>query len=244
MKRAIHFLLTFSCAIALCATASAQVQTTSAITGTVTDSSGAVMPGVKVTVRNEETGAVRETITNDAGHYSVQALRPGKYSITAALPGFKTAVVKDREVQVSIPAAVNFVLELGDVTQEITVSAEGQELINTTTGTLATTISENLVQNLPNQTRNFFDLVALSPNTSGQYFGNGGLSFGSHSMRRVNAAGSLESSGVFAAGSTDSATNVSIDGANVQIALYNMPVNIQSASTIKELRHRDRQRQC
>ena len=145
-------------------------------------------------------------------------------------------MVKDREVQVSIPAAVNFVLELGDVTQEITVSAEGQELINTTTGALATTISENLVQNLPNQTRNFFDLVALSPNTSGQYFGNGGLSFGSHSMRRVNAAGSLESSGVFAAGSTDSATNVSIDGANVQIALYNMPVNIQSASTIKELR--------
>ena len=125
MKRAIHFLLTFSCAIALCATASAQVQTTSAITGTVTDSSGAVMPGVKITVRNEETGAVRETVTNDAGHYSVQALRPGKYSITASLPGFKTAVVKDREVQVSIPAAVNFVLELGDVTQEVTVSAEG-----------------------------------------------------------------------------------------------------------------------
>jgi carboxypeptidase family protein len=236
MKRAIHFLLIFCCAVALCATASAQVQTTSAITGTVTDSSGAVMPGVKITVRNGETGAVRETITNDAGHYSVQALRPGKYSITAALPGFKTAVVKDREVQVSIPAAVSFVLELGDVSQEITVSAEGQELINTTTGTLATTISENLVQNLPNQTRNFFDLVALSPNTSGQYFGNGGLSFGSHSMRRVNAAGSLESSGVFAAGSTDSATNVSIDGANIQMALYNMPVNIQSASTIKELR--------
>ena len=60
----------------------------------------------------------------------------------------------------------------------------------------------------------------------------------------MNAAGSLESSGVFAAGSTDSATNVSIDGANVQIALYNMPVNIQSASTIKELADRDCQRKC
>src|SRR5262245_12389663 len=106
MKRAIHFLLTFSCAAILCASASAQVQTTSAVSGTVTDSSGAVMPGVNITVRNEDTGAVRETVTNDAGHYSVQALRPGKYSITAALPGFKTAVVKDREVQVSIPASV------------------------------------------------------------------------------------------------------------------------------------------
>ena len=76
MKRAIHFLLTLSCAVALCASASAQVQTTSAITGTVADGSGAVMPGVNVTVRNGDTGAVRETLTNDTGHYSVQALRP------------------------------------------------------------------------------------------------------------------------------------------------------------------------
>jgi len=236
MKRALHFLLTFSCAIALCASALAQVQTTSSIVGTVADSSGALMPGVGITVRNDDTGAVRETVTNDTGHYAVQALRPGKYSVTATLPGFKTAVVKGRELQVSIPATVNLVLELGDVTQEITVSAEGAELINTTTGALATTISQNLVENLPNQTRNFFDLVALSPNTSPQYLSTGNLSFGQHSMRRVNAAGSLESSGVFAAGATDSATNVSIDGANIQMALYNMPVNIQSASTIKELR--------
>ena len=146
--------------------ASAQVQTTTAITGAVTDVTGAVMPGANITVRNDETGAVRETITNEAGHYAVQALRPGKYTITASLKQFKTAVVEGREVQVSIPAAVNFVLEVGDVTQQVSVSAEGAELINTTTGALATTIRQNLVENLPNQTRNFFDLVALSANTS------------------------------------------------------------------------------
>ncbi|MEO7653399.1 MAG: carboxypeptidase regulatory-like domain-containing protein, partial [Bryobacteraceae bacterium] len=236
MKRVIQALFSFSCAVALCTSALAQVQTTTAITGTVTDSTGAFLPGVSIKVRNDDTGSVRETVTNDTGHYAVQALRPGKYSITATMREFKTAVVTGREVQVSIPAAVNFTLDVGDVTQQVSVSAEGAELINTTTATLATTISQNLVENLPNQTRNFFDLVALSPNTSPQYFGNGALSFGSHSLRRVNAAGSMESSGVFAAGSTDSATNVSIDGANVQIALYNMPVTIQSASTIKELR--------
>jgi len=57
------------------------------------------------------------------------------------------------------------------VTQEVTVS-EGEEIINTTTGSISTTINENLVQNLPNQTRNFFDLVSLAPNTTLQYFGN------------------------------------------------------------------------
>src|SRR5262249_18091081 len=171
MKRVIPMFLVLFCAIAIGAGAWAQMQSTTAIFGTVMDASGAVMPGVSITIRNEETGAVRETITNDAGYYSVQALKPGRYSITASLAGFKTAVVRDREVQVSIPATVNFRMELGDLSQEVTVSAEGQEMLNTTTGALSTTISENLVQNLPNQTRNFFDLVSLSPNTSPQYFG-------------------------------------------------------------------------
>lgn len=223
-------------ALAVAFNASAQVQTTTLITGTVTDPGGAVVPGVKITVRSDETGSVRETATNDGGYYAVQGLRPGRYTISATLAGFKTAVVEGREVQVSIPAAVNLVLEVGDLTQEVTVSAAGAELLNTTTGAISTTISQNLVEDLPNQTRNPFDLLALAPNTSPQYLSTGNLSFGQHSMRRVNAAGSLESSGVFAAGSTDSASNVSVDGANIQMALYNMPVNIQSPSTIKELR--------
>jgi hypothetical protein len=236
MLRFTRIVLTFCCAVSFCVTGWAQSQTTTSIIGTVTDADGAVVPGVQITVRNDNTGAVRETETNSVGSYAVQALRPGTYSITATLEGFKTAIVEGREVQVSIPAAVNLVLEIGDFTTEITVSAVGAELINTTTGALATTISENLVDNLPNQTRNYFDLLALAPNTSPQYIGSGHLSFGSHSMRRVNAAQSFESSGVFAAGSTDSATNVTVDGANVQMAIYNMPVTIQSASTIQELR--------
>jgi hypothetical protein len=222
--------------LAAAATLWGQVQTTTSIKGAVTDTGGALMPGVRITVRSTDTGAVRETVSNEAGYYAVQALRPGKYTITATQAGFKTAIVEGREVMVSIPAEVNLVLEVGDLAQEVTVSAAGAELLNTTTGALSTTISQNLVESLPNQTRNFFDLVALAPNTSPQYLSTGNLSFGQHSMRRVNAAGSLESSGVFAAGSNDSATNVSIDGANIQMALYNMPVNIQSASTIKELR--------
>ena len=129
MKRAIPMFLVLSCAIATCAVAWAQMQSTTAIFGTIKDVSGAVLPGVNVTVRNEETGAVRETITNELGYYSVQSLKPGRYSITASLTGFKTAVVRDREVLVSIPATVSFSMELGDLAQEVTVSAEGAELL-------------------------------------------------------------------------------------------------------------------
>src|SRR5438270_286401 len=105
MRCSMQCLLISALAVAFCLSASGQVQTTTAITGTVTDSTGAILPGVSITVRNDETGAVRETVTNEAGHYAVQALRPGKYSITATLKQFKTAVVEGREVQVSIPAA-------------------------------------------------------------------------------------------------------------------------------------------
>jgi protocatechuate 3,4-dioxygenase beta subunit len=75
------------CALVLGISASAQVQTTTSITGTVSDPGGAIVPGVKITVRSDETGAVRETLTNDAGYYAVQALRPGIYTITATHPG-------------------------------------------------------------------------------------------------------------------------------------------------------------
>ena len=220
----------------MCALALAQVQTTTGITGTVTDGSGAVLPGVEVVVTDQDTGTVRRAITNDSGLYVIQSLKPGTYSISASLAGFKTAVVKDRQVQVTIPAQVNLVMQVGELSETVTVSGVGEEMVNKTTAQLATTISENLVKNLPVETRNYFDLMSLAPNTSPEYLSVSNMSFGQHSMRRVNAAGSFESSGVFAAGERDSSSYVSIDGASPQIANYNQTVTIQSSSTIKELR--------
>ena len=204
-----------SCVVlyALCALALAQVQTTTGITGSVTDGSGAVS-GVEVVVTDQDTGTVRRAITNDSGLYVIQSLKPGTYSISASLAGFKTAVVKDRQVQVTIPAQVNLVMQVGELSETVTVSGVGEEMVNKTTAQLATTISENLVKNLPVETRNYFDLMSLAPNTSPEYLSVSNMSFGQHSMRRVNAAGSFESSGVFAAGERDSSSYVSIDGAS------------------------------
>src|SRR5688572_32841077 len=140
MKQIIHRILA-SCVVlyGLCALALAQVQTTTAITGTVMDGSGGVLPGVEVTATDQDTGTVRRTITNDAGLYTLQSLKPGTYSISASLAGFKTAVVKDRQVQVTIPAQVNLVMQVGELSETVTVSGVGEEMINKTTAQLATT---------------------------------------------------------------------------------------------------------
>src|SRR4029434_10177814 len=225
MKQVNHRILaSFVVLYALCALARAQVQTTTGITGTVTDSSGALLPGVEVVVTDQDTGTVRRTLTNDSGLYVIQSLKPGTYSISASLTGCKTAVVKDRQVQVTIPAQVNLVMQVGELAETVTVSGVGEEMVNKTTAQLATTINENLVKNLPVETRNYFDLMSLAPNTSPEYLSISNTSFGQHSMRRVNAASSFESSGVFAAGERDSSSLVSIYVERPQIANYNQTV--------------------
>src|SRR5881628_206703 len=99
MKR--RLLTAMFCAVGSWSLALAQVQTTSEIRGRVQDPSGAILPGVTVTIKNQETGATREALTNDDGYYVFSSLKPGTYTVSAGLTGFKTAVITDREVLVA-----------------------------------------------------------------------------------------------------------------------------------------------
>src|SRR5262245_61225033 len=78
-----------------------QVETISGIRGNVTDPSGAIIAGVSVKAKNQDTGATYETVTNDAGFYSFPSLRPGTYTITTTHPGFKSAVIQNQAAQVT-----------------------------------------------------------------------------------------------------------------------------------------------
>jgi len=221
------------------ATALAQVETSTSISGLVRDSSGALVPGATVTIKNQATGAERTAKTNSAGFYVFPSVAPGTYDITVTMEGFKRAEVKDRVAQVTAPAQVDVVLEVGQVTEAVTVSAAGAELISTTTAEVAGTIREELVANLPLMGRNFFDLAALAPGVSPQNLGNQ-ITFASFSMNAVlgtTAASQLfRSSGVIASGNRDSATNVSIDGVNVQISVYGQAPPQQPPSWIREVK--------
>src|SRR5437899_2885168 len=87
-----------------CASAFAQVETTTSITGTVTDQQGAVFAGAAVRLTNQNTGAVRETSTNADGVYSFQSLPAGTYTVSALAKGFKTTTITDRRVETAQPA--------------------------------------------------------------------------------------------------------------------------------------------
>src|SRR3989442_13685834 len=100
------------------------------ITGTVTDQQGAVVPNAKIDVKNVETNAIATSVTNDAGSYVVPFVLAGRYSVTVSSQGFKSAVRDGIDVHVADRLRLDFTLELGEVSQQVTVSGEA-ELLDT-----------------------------------------------------------------------------------------------------------------
>lgn len=116
-------LVAFAACLILCRSIEGQ-EGLSTIRGTVTDTTGGVVPGVTVTARVVLTNIVARTVTTDAqGNYEMPALKAGKYQVTGVLTGFKKVVVDDVNLQGSQVQRVNLTLEVGEVTTEITVSA-------------------------------------------------------------------------------------------------------------------------
>src|SRR4051812_36453586 len=105
-------LLMIVCALA----AKAQI-TTGTISGTVKDTSGAVLPGASVAVVSEETGSTRTVQTNAAGFFTAQSLNPGRYKVTASLEGFQTKVQSGIELTLGRDAVINVELPIGAVSQ-------------------------------------------------------------------------------------------------------------------------------
>ena len=101
------------------------MQTTTGINGTVTDSSGGVVPGATVELKEQNTGAVFHATTNSGGSYNFPSILPGLYTITVTHSGFETQVVTDRTVLATQPATVDIVMLVGRTTQTVTVSAAG-----------------------------------------------------------------------------------------------------------------------
>src|SRR6185295_1806944 len=118
------------CFLLLCAESLFGQAEAGRITGTVTDATGAVVPKVEVAIVAVETNRRQELVTDSSGRYSSGPLRVGAYRIEAQAPGFKRLVREAISLQVQETAVVNLQLELGDVAQEVTVTAT-QALIQT-----------------------------------------------------------------------------------------------------------------
>ena len=139
-----------------------RAQGTASILGTVTDPSGAVVPDAKVTAKNTGTGIARSVQTGSNGEYAFTSLQLGTYEVTIEATGFKTYVAKDLTLAVGDRARVDAKMEIGGISENIEVSAVAAPALQTQTSTVGTLITEQSVQNLPLNGRNFISLVQMS----------------------------------------------------------------------------------
>jgi hypothetical protein len=154
-------------AVVLPAAASAQM-TRGGIVGTVRDTSGAVVPGVTVTVTNIDTNAVRVAVTDEQGTYRVQALEPGRYAIATELQGFARVDQRDIQVRAALDTSVDLTLKPGGMEENVTVTADAASVsLNRTNPTIGTTINNRTIEELPLPGgRNINNLVLTTPNAS------------------------------------------------------------------------------
>ena len=162
MKLIVRLVLTGLC-LALAVSAHAQGGgATTSLSGTVTDTSGAVIPGASVAVKNTATSTPFETVTNEGGYFTVPALDPGTYSVTVTLMGFKTAVLNDVRLNASTPATVKVALEVGGLTDTVVVEG-GAEIIQTTSAAVTSTIDTEQILKVPVGSRSALEFVTLLP---------------------------------------------------------------------------------
>jgi hypothetical protein len=141
---------------------------TSSLAGVVTDTSGAVIPGATITVKNDATATEFTAVSNEQGAFTVPAIDPGGYTVTVTLQGFKTAVLNNVRVTAAVPATVKVALEVGGVEETIQVSA-GSEIVQTQSAAVATTLDANQILKLPTGSRSALTFVTSLPgvNTPG-----------------------------------------------------------------------------
>ena len=137
-------------------------RTTAALRGTVRDATQAVLPGVTVTVTNEETGLVRTGVTNASGVYSAPDLPVGRYKVEAELAGFKKAVRTGVVLRVADEFAVDFDLAQGNLTETVNVEASATP-VRVLGGDVSGVITGEQVRELPLNGRNFLQLATLMP---------------------------------------------------------------------------------
>jgi hypothetical protein len=178
--------------LALTAAAGFAQTSTSRISGTVTDPSGAVVPGATVTLINEATGVSLTQVTSEAGLFGFPSLSPGIYTVKVELAGFKTAENKGNVLEISSPLVVNVRLQVGGTNEVVSVTG-GYEKLETTNAKIGNTIEQKAIESLPLNGRNPLSLLTLEPGVVQRSYGGAG-------------------SGMHVNGSRDRAYNVTIDG--------------------------------
>ncbi|MBI2821958.1 MAG: carboxypeptidase regulatory-like domain-containing protein, partial [Acidobacteria bacterium] len=146
--------------LALCTAPMFAQTTTGTILGTVKDQSGGLLPGASVIIKNTDTGASREVITDDAGRYRAVQLALGNYEVEASLSGFQTEVRSGIKLTVGREAVVDFSLSIGEISERVQVTGDAP-IVETASSTIAGLVDDKKIRDLPLNGRSFSDLVTL-----------------------------------------------------------------------------------
>jgi len=142
------------------------------LAGNVTDQTNAPVPGAQVTVKNAATGAVRSVTTDALGYFSIPNLLEGTYDVSASAKGFKTLTQKGVNVQISNVTRLDMKLEVGELTQSITVEASSA-ILQTAKTDVSATVESKAIENLPlSNYRNYQSLINLVPGVTPGRFQN------------------------------------------------------------------------
>src|SRR5450755_1239477 len=170
----------------ICSTVVCAQSTGGRILGRVSDSSGAVLAGVKVTATNEATGVGRDTVTNDSGEYGFPQVPVGTYTLSFDLTGFKTNERKGVLVDLNQVITLNSVLQIGQTKETVEVTSEAP-IVDTTSTQLGAVIDSRQVSNLPLNSRDTYQLLQLQPGVQG--VGGTDLFYGSNQSGAVSVNG-------------------------------------------------------
>jgi len=224
--------------------ATAHAQYRAGIQGTVTDPQGAAIAGATVTAKANDTGLSQTTTTDANGVYSVNRLAPGVYTVTVERTGFQKKVVDSVNVRAEQISSLNVALEVGQVSQSVTVNASEMPDINTQSGTVSGTITNQEVQALPTTGQDPYQLLRLAPGVFGD--GAQGSNGNAQTMPGQNQQGSNPSSsiymtenqpGVVANGTRNNGNSYQIDGVEVNSLTWGGSALITpNEASVKEVR--------
>jgi hypothetical protein len=201
-------------------------QTSGEITGEVRDQSGAVAPKAAVTATNTATNVARSALTNSEGVYSFPGLTPGPYQVKVTVSGFAVSAA-NLQLQVQQTARVDFTLTVGSASQTVEVSA-GAEMLTTDTATVGTVIQQQAIAELPLNGRNFFSLVALSPNVS--------YGFAPAAQASARLGGSRSTLTMALSGARATWENYTLDGITNTDVDFNTYILLPSVDAIQEFK--------
>jgi hypothetical protein len=223
---------------------SAFAQYRASIQGVVTDTQGAAVSEATVTLQNEETGQTYKATSGNDGVFNFNGLPPSKFTITVEKTGFKTTKITGFGVIAEQANAVNVQLELGQVSESVTVNGDVVPLIDTETANLKGTISSQDIQRLPSIGRDPFQLLQLAPGA----FGDGAQSAagGTNNLPSTTVGGTGSTDGVFkienggqisAGGARTGENNYQIDGvATTSVTWGGTSVITPNEDSIKEIK--------